>query len=128
MLHDVPLDPLLRPRLTQCRPLPTFGLPSSEEGSKYSAGPALAVFCARRPTIFSSFHPRCSEGLQPAPSRRSNVRAVASNAAVAAFATMRLRVRPLAVRQTRPLMVTVKKETQTCWLLWLLWLRLLLVT
>ena len=59
-------------------------------------------------------HHSCGEGLQPAPSRRSDVRAVASNAAVAVFAAIRLRVQPAAARKSQPLMVTLKKETQTC--------------
>ena len=43
-------------------------------------------------------HPSCGEGLQPAPCERSDVRAVASNAAVAVFAAMRLREQPWASR------------------------------
>ena len=33
---------------------PHLGVPSSEESSKYSAGPALAVFCAREPSFVPS--------------------------------------------------------------------------
>ena len=60
-------------------------------------------------------HPSCGEGLQPAPCERSDVRAVASNAAVAVVAATRLRVQPAAARWSQPLMVTLKrKRKQTC--------------
>ena len=58
-------------------------------------------------------HPNCGEGLQPAPSRRSDVRAVASNAALAVVAATRLRVQPLAVRKTRPFAQNTCKPTVT---------------
>ena len=65
-------------------------------------------------------HRGCGEGLL----RRSDVRAVASNAAVVVFAAMRLRVQSWAARWTRPSLVTHKKKKATqlsrAWLLWLL--------
>ena len=60
-------------------------------------------------------HHSCGEGLQSPPSRRSDVRAVASNAAVAVVAATRLRVQPLAVRLTRPFVENAcKKRSLTC--------------
>ena len=60
VLQGVPLNPRLRPRIKQCRrPLPA-GLPSSEKRSKYLAGPALAVFCARKPPFVPCRSIECS--------------------------------------------------------------------
>ena len=87
--HGVPLNLLLRPRLQQCRqPLPTCG-PAIVRGEFKVLGRIRAgcLLCSQADVL-----------PEPPTTAVVDVRAVASNAAVAVSAAMRLRVQSLAVR------------------------------